>query len=653
MEVTNDKINVDEQLYWFTHSAIKVMDVRHIKMKLGEALSSYRLPSNAFLFGLRGSAAVALDNREYAFKKFQILHGGKGFYLDIRQVEEPFEYYLLLYKTVQPFLNMPDKQRLLEKNPFRMQYGVTPAFPISLYEKLKQLDEEFHKDGKLAGLHVKTLFYHFIYELLRQLEEQEVSVIKADLVAQAIRYIHEHYAEVITLERLANVLDCTPRHLTRLFKNQIQHSPIDYLIQLRIEKAKVLLTSTEGTLQEIAAGVGYPDVYFFSRIFKKHTGISPIHYKTEASAPRKRPYNPLLMSRYPIVSRRRSGHTVIGDNHYQNRGEGVLRMNRGSKQSMAIIMLLAMTLLVSACGSSANSPATNGTAPAASSHSAEQTASERILKDGLGNEVKVPANPKRVIASYLEDHLVALGVIPVAQWSVSEGKVQNYLQKELANIPAIPSELPYEVVMSYQPDLIIIDNAEMVMGDKYAQYAKIAPTYTVGSDVNNDWRQELLTIGEVLNKSEEAKQVLADYEAKATDAKNKLHQAIGDKSAAVLWVTAKNVYVVNQNLSSGDLLYRDLGLTVPNVVAEISSTAKANWSAISKEKLAELDADYLFIVNSREATKEEILSDPIWQGIPAVKNNNVYAYDNNASWLYTGTIANSQMIDDVLESIVK
>ncbi|KQN97227.1 ABC transporter substrate-binding protein [Paenibacillus sp. Leaf72] len=328
-------------------------------------------------------------------------------------------------------------------------------------------------------------------------------------------------------------------------------------------------------------------------------------------------------------------------------------MNRGSKQSIAIMMLLAMTLLVSACASSANSPATNGTAPAASSNAAEQTASERILKDGLGNEVKVPANPKRVIASYLEDHLVALGVIPVAQWSVSDGKVQNYLQKELANIPAIPSELPYEVVMSYQPDLIIIDNAEMVMGDKYAQYAKIAPTYTVGSDVNNDWRQELLKVGEVLNKSEEAKQVLADYEAKAADAKEKLHQAIGDKSAAVLWVTAKNVYVVNQNLSSGDLLYRDLELTVPNVVAEISSTAKANWSAISKEKLAELDADYLFIVNSREATKEEILSDPIWQGIPAVKNNNVYAYDNNASWLYTGTIANSQMIDDVLESIVK
>ncbi|WP_338554758.1 hypothetical protein [Paenibacillus sp. KS-LC4] len=47
------------------------------------------------------------------------------------------------------------------------------------------------------------------------------------------------------------------------------------------------------------------------------------------------------------------------------------------------------------------------------------------------------------------------------------------------------------------------------------------------------------------------------------------------------------------------------------------------------------------------------VSYPIWKGIPAVKNNNVYSYHNNASWHYTGTIASSQMLDDVLESIVK
>ncbi len=648
-----EHINIEEQLDWFTHSAIKIMDIRHIRMKLGEALDAYRLPANAFMFTLRGSASVSLDNREYICRKFQVLHGAKGCYMDIRPSEEAFDYYLILYKAAQSALAAKERQRLIDVvSPVCVQYHFVPAQPLSIYERLQLLEREWKEKGKLSRLHAKSLFYDFIYELLRQLDEQNVSGVQRELVEQAVRFIHEHYAEPITLERLAHALECSPRHLTRMFRKRMAFSPIDYLIRLRVDRAKAIIAETDAALQEIAERVGFSDVYFFSRTFKKHTGFSPTQYKTDAAAQSLRPYNPSPVSRFPIVSRRRSQHTVIVDNHYHRKVEGVYRMNRSSKQSFAIVMLLTLTLLVSACGGTAQSPGANGTAPSASSAAVtDQPATERVLKDALGNDVTLPDKPERVLASYLEDHLVALGVQPVAQWSVGEGKVQNYLQEQLGSVPTIPSELPLEAVMSYQPDLIIIDNAEMVMGDKYADYAKIAPTFTVGSDVNTDWRQELMKVGEVLNKSEEAKQVLAAYEEKAGAAKEQLKQAIGGKTAAVLWVTAKNVYVVNQLLSSGDVLYRDLGLTVPSVVEEISIDAKANWNALSAEKLAELEADYLFIVNSKGVTTEELVSDPIWKGIPAVQNGNVFAFDNQSSWLYTGSIANSQMIDDVLESI--
>ncbi|MNI94024.1 hypothetical protein D3C73_1520610 [compost metagenome] len=65
-----------------------------------------------------------------------------------------------------------------------------------------------------------------------------------------------------------------------------------------------------------------------------------------------------------------------------------------------------------------------------------------------------------------------------------------------------------------------------------------------------------------------------------------------------------------------------------------------------------LGADHLFIVNARGITKEELVKDPIWANIPAVKNNHVYDYDNQHSWLYTGTIANTQIIDDVVSSVL-
>lgn len=320
------------------------------------------------------------------------------------------------------------------------------------------------------------------------------------------------------------------------------------------------------------------------------------------------------------------------------------------KQKYILMLLLAAVLLLAACSSEDNEDTS-------SDESIDDTqteeAEESVLTDAMGNEVTVPANPERVIASYLEDYLVALDITPVAQWSVGEGSVQGYLQDDLSDVETIPYDLPYEAVTSFEPDLILMDSASMVEDNKYDQYNKIAPTYVVGTEENNDWREELLTIGEVFGMEEHAEQVLADYEEKAAAAKEEIQSAIGEESVAAIWLTGDTFYVVSENLSSGDLLYNDMGLTAPSVVTEISETSTANWSEISLEKLAELEAEHIFLVNSDKGNGSAMLEDPIWQNIPAVQNDNIYEYDADASWLYTGPIANSQMIEDALESLVE
>ncbi|MGG4494318.1 ABC transporter substrate-binding protein [Brevibacillus reuszeri] len=322
-------------------------------------------------------------------------------------------------------------------------------------------------------------------------------------------------------------------------------------------------------------------------------------------------------------------------------------MKKRSMTQIASTLLVCASLLVSACSGNTGNPSPEKTTP-------EQSASaERVLTDAMGNKVTLPAHPQKVIATYLEDHLIALGVKPVAQWSVGEGSVQGYLQKELAGIPAIPYDLPPEVVMSYSPDLILLESADLAVGEKYNQYAKIAPTYTIGVEKNTDWRKELLTVGEVLNKTDEAKAVLAAYEKKAQEAKEKLQQTVGPKTATALWVLPKSVFVVKENLSSGDVLYKDLGFTVPKIVHEVTKASEANWSKISLEKLATLDTDYLFIVNSKEVPMKDLVSDPVYANIPAVKNGHVYEFPKESSWLYSGTIANGQIIDDVLKSVLQ
>lgn len=331
------------------------------------------------------------------------------------------------------------------------------------------------------------------------------------------------------------------------------------------------------------------------------------------------------------------------------------------KKSLLLVVSLIVVLLLTACGTknakdgasvqpSAAAP-TETKAPEATPV-ASIAPTEKTLKDALGNEVKIPANPQRIIASYLEDPLVALGVKPVAQWSVPNG-IQDYLQKDLAGIPTISYDLPFEAVTSFNPDLIIIASNSEVKDGKYAQYNKIAPTYTLGDDINKDWRQTLLKIGEVLNKSTEAQKAIDTYEAKAKEAKTKLTQAIGTQSAAAIWLVQKTFYIVSEDLSSGSVLYKDMGLTAPDVVKEISKTGTGNWKPISMEKLADMKVDHLFLINSDKETGSEALKAPVWKNIPAVKNGHVYEFDSKHSWLYGGVIANSQIIDDVLASLVK
>ncbi|WP_208592096.1 ABC transporter substrate-binding protein [Gracilibacillus suaedae] len=326
------------------------------------------------------------------------------------------------------------------------------------------------------------------------------------------------------------------------------------------------------------------------------------------------------------------------------------------RKSWLICLAAAFLILLAACGNSEDTESSGDEGEATENQNTDDTASAeedtRTVTDAMGHEVEVPANPERVIGSYLEDYLVALGIEPVAQWSVRDGEdIQDYLQDDLEGIPTIPSELPYEAVTSFEPDLLLMDSAGMVEDNKYDQYNKIAPTFVVGTEEINNWREKFEIIAEVFGMEEKAADVLAEYDTKAEDAKEQIQEAIGDESVAALWLFADTFYIVSENLSSGDLLYNELGLTAPSVVSEISETSAQNWSEISMEKLAELEADHIIFVNSDG--ESSALEDSIWQNIPAVQNDNIYEFGQDSSWLYAGPIANSQMIDDALESFVE
>ncbi|WP_270286937.1 ABC transporter substrate-binding protein [Enterococcus casseliflavus] len=314
-------------------------------------------------------------------------------------------------------------------------------------------------------------------------------------------------------------------------------------------------------------------------------------------------------------------------------------MKQWSKRSTWLTLLAACSLtLLGACSTNNDSTDSSGSATTSSEIATTFT-------DAMGNEVTVPENPQRVIGSYLEDYLVALGVTPVAQWTVGNDSDQAYLQDKLAEVPRINYDLPFEDVLSFEPDLLLMDSNSMVEGDKYDQYSKIAPTYVVTNGEDVTWRERLTDIAKVLHKEDQAAQVEADYDELVAATKETYADQIQGKSIAVLWVVNNSVFMVSETKSSGQLLYHELGFEVPSLVSEISESATADWSAVSLEKLAELDADYLILVNSDKGA--DFFSEQVWQNLDAVKNNHLWEFGPESSWLYNGPIAYTKMIEDI------
>ncbi len=101
------------------------------------------------------------------------------------------------------------------------------------------------------------------------------------IIKDAITYIEKNYANQILLSDIAEVCGISPNYFCKIFKEETGKSFVDFLNELRINKAKELLLSTNLKSYEVAEKVGFSDYKYFSMIFKKYTGVSPRKFKGE------------------------------------------------------------------------------------------------------------------------------------------------------------------------------------------------------------------------------------------------------------------------------------------------------------------------------------------------------------------------------------
>ncbi|PEE73423.1 hypothetical protein COM81_28730 [Priestia megaterium] len=98
-------------------------------------------------------------------------------------------------------------------------------------------------------------------------------------VSEIVRYINNHYMDLLTLHSLSKQFHISPYYLSRIYKKGTGFSFVEYLNQVRINEAQKLLKTTSLSVTSIAEKVGYENPTHFGRVFKKVTGISPLKYR--------------------------------------------------------------------------------------------------------------------------------------------------------------------------------------------------------------------------------------------------------------------------------------------------------------------------------------------------------------------------------------
>ena len=120
---------------------------------------------------------------------------------------------------------------------------------------------------------ILVLFSHFMREAKPHVWTSD------DRIRQSIDYIHSHITEELSMEDLASVACVTKPYFIRLFKQEIGTSPLQYVNSKKVERAQLLLYTTDMPVKEVAYTLGFSDHSYFIRMFRKMMGITPQDYR--------------------------------------------------------------------------------------------------------------------------------------------------------------------------------------------------------------------------------------------------------------------------------------------------------------------------------------------------------------------------------------
>ena len=241
----------------------------------------------------KGSFTVELNLEDIVFREGEICFINSGELHQIHSNESESCHEVVLFDPqILKFAYTDEMQEVLLE-PFVNQRDVLPnKIPLE-HTMYTELYEELNELIRICRLKEGRWYFYAklkILYLLSRIQENgglisSKSVLtavereKIDRYKNIISYMEENYMKTISREELADVIHCNPQYLCHFFKKISGVSPVNYLIQLRIEQAKRMLKESNLTILEISMECGFNNTSYFVRQFRKYTGKTPREYR--------------------------------------------------------------------------------------------------------------------------------------------------------------------------------------------------------------------------------------------------------------------------------------------------------------------------------------------------------------------------------------
>ncbi|NSW92750.1 MAG: helix-turn-helix transcriptional regulator [Firmicutes bacterium] len=274
----NDQLSNDQLI----NVATEFYHVRHFIDKVGWKSPKERYENHCLILVCAGKCTIIENDQKYELTKYY-LHYHKPY--ELRQIicssTELVEYYTIDFKCVLP---------VLQDGRWEMMDMVLPLKPCQkindmyLFNRLQKLfndcSNHWLSDMPNDRIRLKASFLEILNLLISWQANKKFQYDKIRKIERIIEYMIENYSSDITIkmEDLGAKVNISTQYLRKIFKEVTGRSPIEYLTNIKVEKAKDFLKKGV-SVTETARLCGFNDVYYFSKCFKKVTGLSPKNFQ--------------------------------------------------------------------------------------------------------------------------------------------------------------------------------------------------------------------------------------------------------------------------------------------------------------------------------------------------------------------------------------